>query len=157
VFEAFLMLVYTKSATVQLRSHDREPNHKIIEKLKVKMYKKEQIKKTSKRVGGKDKWKIMTWGERLACLLEDYPEEERKKGHVNTKSKIKITSQIQRFCYCRCPFPFNAFCKTKTYDSAVHKLYRVFFKHHYRREIQKSLHGRSADFDFATYLQTFWE
>ena len=105
VFEAFLMMEYTKSAITQLKEHDREPNHTVIDHL----------------VG---------------------------KGQVNTKSKIL------RFCYCRCPFNF---CKTKTYDSAVHKLYRVFFKNFYRRKIKESLHGRSAQFDFASYLVSFWK
>ena len=70
--------------------------------------------------------------------------------HLNKSKKHKtchsLKSRTFRFCYCKCPC---GCMKTRNYDAAVHKLYRVFFKHFYRVRIEKNLHKRSAKFDFA--------
>jgi hypothetical protein len=76
-------------------------------------------------------------------------------SHLEKKHSLagSCKSKTYRFCYCRCPF---GCLKTRNHDAATHKLYRVFFKHFYRAQIQKKLGKYALKFDFAQYLIAFW-
>jgi hypothetical protein len=102
---------------------------------------------------------MMSYANDSVVQLTDHdrvdPEEVLK--HLKQRKRHCISrfkSRAKRFCYCRCP---GGCLKTRHHDAAVHKLYRVFFKHFYRVEIERNLHKRSAKFDFASYLVAFWK
>jgi hypothetical protein len=87
---------------------------------------------------------MMHYAEDSVIQLTDHdrvPNEEVIEHLERRHNKTSCKSELYRFCYCRCPF---GVLKTRNYDAGVHKLYRVFFKHFYRKPIQNNLHKRTV-------------